>query len=464
MPTPEKRPLKVFLCHAHEDREAVRSLYTRLKRGGVDVWLDKEKLLPGADWEYEICKAVRSVDVVIVCLSKQFNQEGFRQKEVRLALDTAMEKPDGEIFIIPARLEECETLRSLSKWHWVDLFEDNGYDKLVLALRQRANSIGATLRTHRQSPNTVGKKPLLTESDAAQEKELEFTDPIILKGRPIFKFLVSPRNILIAAVLIACIGTVLAAYVRSPLLVSWFNKQGVSPVQTPNSLPPPGPSETKKPLATATPLAISQRLIFKDTFEDNSRDWTLDEKMPDFNKYGYKTFVHIENGKYYQVVETSESYTRNYTSYSIPDVSEPNFCLIFDSRIAETSEGTSVIINARDNSSSSGIGNYYTFHLFANGDGLIESFKNDHDKKQISVFEDGIVWNDGQVHTVKISLQGKDLELFDKQTGRLVYKTILPDDGLILEEGKIMFGLETLNPNQKTTLELDNVFVYDKCP
>jgi hypothetical protein len=31
----------------------------RLKREGVDVWLDKEKLLPGADWELEIRKAAR---------------------------------------------------------------------------------------------------------------------------------------------------------------------------------------------------------------------------------------------------------------------------------------------------------------------------------------------------------------------------------------------------------------------
>ncbi|MBI5952054.1 MAG: toll/interleukin-1 receptor domain-containing protein [Chloroflexi bacterium] len=48
----EKRALKVFLCHimpvggAHSDKDAVKSLYARLKREGVDVWLDKKKLLP----------------------------------------------------------------------------------------------------------------------------------------------------------------------------------------------------------------------------------------------------------------------------------------------------------------------------------------------------------------------------------------------------------------------------------
>jgi len=55
--TDTKRPLKVFLCHA--DRDPVRDLYTRLTQDGVDAWLDKEKLLPGQDWELEIRKVVR---------------------------------------------------------------------------------------------------------------------------------------------------------------------------------------------------------------------------------------------------------------------------------------------------------------------------------------------------------------------------------------------------------------------
>ena len=35
----ENRPLKVFLCHAHADRDAVRGLYSRLTKDGVDAWL-----------------------------------------------------------------------------------------------------------------------------------------------------------------------------------------------------------------------------------------------------------------------------------------------------------------------------------------------------------------------------------------------------------------------------------------
>jgi len=33
------RPLRVFLCHAHADRDPVRGLYARLTKDGVDAWL-----------------------------------------------------------------------------------------------------------------------------------------------------------------------------------------------------------------------------------------------------------------------------------------------------------------------------------------------------------------------------------------------------------------------------------------
>ncbi len=57
--TEAKRPLKVFLCHAHiiplwdADRDAVRALYARLTADGMDAWFDKAKLLPRQDWELE---------------------------------------------------------------------------------------------------------------------------------------------------------------------------------------------------------------------------------------------------------------------------------------------------------------------------------------------------------------------------------------------------------------------------
>ena len=166
------RPLKAFLCHASGDKPAVREMYKRLVFEGVDAWLDKEKLLPGQDWRVEIPRAVQEADVVIVFLSKNsITKEGYVQKEIKDALDVAEEKPEGTIFLIPARLEECPVPERLSRWQWVDLFEDNGFIQLLRSLKLRARAVGATVEpvSYPESDSEVARRveQLYTEGLAA---------------------------------------------------------------------------------------------------------------------------------------------------------------------------------------------------------------------------------------------------------------------------------------------------------
>ena len=105
----EAGPLRVFLCHASEDKPIVHELYRMLEARGFDPWLDSAKLKPGQDWQYEIRKAVRRSDAVVVFLSQHsVTKEGFVQKEIRYVLDVADEKPPGTVFIIPIKLDEAE--------------------------------------------------------------------------------------------------------------------------------------------------------------------------------------------------------------------------------------------------------------------------------------------------------------------------------------------------------------------
>jgi len=135
--------LRVFLCHAAADKTPVRDLYRRLKAQAFDPWLDEERLLPGQDWEREIRKQVRAADAVVCCLSKNsITWEGFVQREIRYALDVADEKPEGTIYLIPVRLEECEVPERLRRWQWVDLFEERGYSRLVQSLEIRGDELG----------------------------------------------------------------------------------------------------------------------------------------------------------------------------------------------------------------------------------------------------------------------------------------------------------------------------------
>jgi hypothetical protein len=143
---PQSERLQVFLCHSSGDKKAVRELYAKLTADGLDPWLDEKKLLPGQDWKYEISKAVRKSSAIVVCISKNSaSKEGFLQREIKDALDVADEKPEGTIFIIPARLEDCEIPERLRRWQWVNLFHEEGYDSLLRALRSRALDLGIAM-------------------------------------------------------------------------------------------------------------------------------------------------------------------------------------------------------------------------------------------------------------------------------------------------------------------------------
>ncbi|MEP0803920.1 MAG: TIR domain-containing protein, partial [Chloroflexota bacterium] len=155
-------PLKVFLCHASEDKPIVRELYDRLRADGFDPWLDSEALLPGQDWDLEIQKAMRASEAVIVCFSSvSVSKEGYVQKEIKYAQEIQQEKPEGTIFFIPLLLEECEMPFSLRGIHWGHYYEPDGYEKLVQSLNVRAGQVKAregTMRSQRH-PSAKQKTP-----------------------------------------------------------------------------------------------------------------------------------------------------------------------------------------------------------------------------------------------------------------------------------------------------------------
>jgi hypothetical protein len=147
MTTPTEK-LIPFLCYAKEDIETVRQFAGRLKaEGWIDPWFDEEDILPGQKWEDHVVQAVRESHAVIVFLSRvAVEKEGFFHKELTLALDTAEEKPDGTIFIIPVRLDICNVPIRLAQYQYVDYFGDDikkerVYKNLLTALRVRAGGL-----------------------------------------------------------------------------------------------------------------------------------------------------------------------------------------------------------------------------------------------------------------------------------------------------------------------------------
>jgi len=141
-----------FLCYAKENVEEVRQLAEQLKaEGWIDPWFDEEDILPGERWEDRVVQAVHESHAVIVFLSKvAVESEGFFHKELTLALDTAEEKPEGTIFIIPIRLDICEVPMRLAQYQYVDYFGNNlkkehVYKNLLTSLKFRATGLGIKL-------------------------------------------------------------------------------------------------------------------------------------------------------------------------------------------------------------------------------------------------------------------------------------------------------------------------------
>lgn len=136
-------PLRVFLCHASIDKLQVRNLYHYLKRKGIRPWMASEDLLPGKNWDEEVQREIESSDLIIICLTKNStSKEGYFQKEVRFALDRAKTMPEGQIFIIPVKLEDCEIPHDLARFHYWEVSAKKDYAKLLKSLEVRASQLG----------------------------------------------------------------------------------------------------------------------------------------------------------------------------------------------------------------------------------------------------------------------------------------------------------------------------------
>jgi hypothetical protein len=68
-------------------------------------------------------------------------KEGYIQRELKFVLDIALEKPEGTIFVVPLRLDDCTLPRRLRSWQYVDYFpadqQKRAYQRLIQSLNVR---------------------------------------------------------------------------------------------------------------------------------------------------------------------------------------------------------------------------------------------------------------------------------------------------------------------------------------
>jgi hypothetical protein len=147
--TSSSRQLRIFLCHASEDKPTVRDIYQRLQAYNVDLWFDEKNLLPGERWEYIIPDVIQRCDIVIICLSQAFFlKEGYGHYEVHVVLEAAKKKPMDTIFHIPFRLDDCEVPSYLLGWHYVSNFIPGDFEKLIAACEKRREWLNTNQRAN----------------------------------------------------------------------------------------------------------------------------------------------------------------------------------------------------------------------------------------------------------------------------------------------------------------------------
>jgi hypothetical protein len=128
----QRNSISIFVSYARQDYPQVAQLYQQLKSAGFNPWFDKESLDGGILFEPAIENAVRKADLFIACVSSHsITKRGFLQKELMSALEIWRKKGPDDIYLIPVRLDQCKVPERLAQFHYVDLFESGGLEKLI---------------------------------------------------------------------------------------------------------------------------------------------------------------------------------------------------------------------------------------------------------------------------------------------------------------------------------------------
>lgn len=140
-------PSHVFISYVREDAAAVDRLARDLGHHGIQVWLDREHLLPGVRWQAAIRTAIEGGTFFLACFSANTvaRQRSYMNDEVALAIDELRKRASDRAWFLPVLLSPDavpnraigggETLRDIQ---YVALHDDwdQGLGRLTKILTQ----------------------------------------------------------------------------------------------------------------------------------------------------------------------------------------------------------------------------------------------------------------------------------------------------------------------------------------
>lgn len=320
------RKLRIFISYASQDKPIVRDLYRQLEsETWIEPWLDEKSLLPGQEWRVAIEEAVETSDVVIICLStNSVTKEGFVQKELRYAREIALEKPENTIFLIPLRLDDCETPRGLRSFQWADYYgerKEQSYRNLLASLKNRHQQI-------------ISQKTKALH-ETTEDKYIPSED---IK-RPRFKTIANSNIFSIGLIAILGIaGLITSQYFSSESPIPTSTQAVIEtdlPSATPDIIDTVTPSKTPLPVIGSTLVSPVDGMVLQyvpaGEFEMGSTNGYPDEEP--VHTVSVDAFwmgkTEVTNEMYSLCIESNACSPLSRSDYYSRDASSPNYPVVF---------------------------------------------------------------------------------------------------------------------------------------
>ena len=138
---------KVFVSHASEDKERfVLDFATKLRRNGIDAWLDKWEMLPGDSLIDKIFnEGIKEAQAFIIVISNNSVNKSWIKEELNAAIIKRMNNGSK---LIPVILDNCEVPECLHSTLWEPIENLNYYDtelkRIIMSIygEKEVSSIG----------------------------------------------------------------------------------------------------------------------------------------------------------------------------------------------------------------------------------------------------------------------------------------------------------------------------------
>ena len=141
-----------FISYSREDGDFALKMTTDLRAAGVNVWLDKLDIPPGARWDRAVEDALETCGRILVILSPHSAGSENVQDEISLAFDK--KKP-----IIPILSMPCDIPMRLRRLEYIDFTKqyDQGFQTLLTAMKLPTAAPGDNMTAERPAP--AGSRP-----------------------------------------------------------------------------------------------------------------------------------------------------------------------------------------------------------------------------------------------------------------------------------------------------------------